>query len=330
MRIIRTIAKLIGVLGIVQAQAALADANGPRPRPPEKVAFYFAAHQDDWQLFMNPAAFKDVTAANTKTVFVHTTAGDAGLGVGSGGRKHPFYLARDNGAESAIRFMADGENEPAASVSGFRSFNGHEIYRVIYRNTVTYFLHLPDGSPSGQGYPDTGFELLQRLAEGKIPDIAAVDGSTIYYGWNDLVATVHAIVDFERGSAPRVQLNVAERDPRINPHDHSDHLMTAKAALDAVKKLGCANRAYYVDYASADLPENLHGHLRDLTSSVFAVTSAGVRALDHSSNWSWYDQAYVGRSYFRIEAGAGRCAQASPMVAASRPVADQLSASQRR
>ena len=59
---------------------------------PDKVSFYFAAHQDDWQLFMNPSAFEDVTNGAAKTVFIHMTAGDAGLGTGVGGRKHPFYL----------------------------------------------------------------------------------------------------------------------------------------------------------------------------------------------------------------------------------------------
>src|SRR5437763_1528124 len=74
-------------------------------RPYEKVSFYFAAHEDDWQLFMNPSAFRDVADAKTKAVFVHLTAGDAGLGTGTGGRKHPYYRARENGAETAIRFM---------------------------------------------------------------------------------------------------------------------------------------------------------------------------------------------------------------------------------
>src|SRR4051794_17735594 len=78
---------------------------------PDKVSFYFAAHEDDWQLFMNPSAFEDVTGG-VKTVFVHVTAGDAGLGTGVGGRKHPLYLARENGAESAIRFMADADDAP--------------------------------------------------------------------------------------------------------------------------------------------------------------------------------------------------------------------------
>ena len=61
----------------------------------DKVSFYFAAHEDDWQLFMNPSAFGDVIGAAGKTVFVHITAGDDGLGIGSGGRKQPYYLARE-------------------------------------------------------------------------------------------------------------------------------------------------------------------------------------------------------------------------------------------
>jgi len=36
---------------------------------PGKVSFYFAAHEDDWQLFMNPAAFEDVSGGASKTVF---------------------------------------------------------------------------------------------------------------------------------------------------------------------------------------------------------------------------------------------------------------------
>src|ERR1035437_6141670 len=75
--------------------------------PFKKVSFYFAAHEDDWQLFMNPPAFLVVEDRQTKTVFIHMTAGDAGLGIGSGGRKYPYFLARENGAENAIRFMAD-------------------------------------------------------------------------------------------------------------------------------------------------------------------------------------------------------------------------------
>src|SRR5512138_99975 len=90
----------ICLAGIVPAVAPAFAQDGKRP---DKVSFYFAAHQDDWQLFMNPSAFEDVAGGAAKTVFVHVTAGDAGLGTGTGGRQHPYYLARENGASSAMR-----------------------------------------------------------------------------------------------------------------------------------------------------------------------------------------------------------------------------------
>ena len=112
-------------------------------------------------------------------------------------------------------------------------------------------------SVAARAIKSTGFQSLKRLADGENDTLAAIDGSTVYRGWGDLVATLRKIMDFERGNAGTVQLNVAETDARINPGDHSDHLMTAKAALDAVKDLACVRRVYYVDYASSRLPENL-------------------------------------------------------------------------
>jgi hypothetical protein len=299
---------------ILQALPGFA-AEGGRP---DKVSFYFAAHEDDWQLFMNPSAFQDVINGAAKTVFIHMTAGDAGLGMGRGGRKHPFYLARENGAETAIRFMADADDIPANKAVSNKPFNGHPIYRVSYRNTVSYFLRVADGNPQGGGYEHTGFQSLKRLANGENSTLAAIDGSTVYHDWKDLVLTVRAIMDYERGRAALVQINVAETDPRINPNDHSDHLMTAKAALDAVTNLACVRRVYYVDYASSRLPENLDAQQRDMESSVFAVTLAGVLALDHRTSWHHYDKSFVGRNYFRVEEAAGRCDAATTEIAAAR------------
>jgi hypothetical protein len=267
---------------------------------------------------MNPSAFEDVVKGAAKTVFVHMTAGDAGLGMGRGGRKRPFYLARENGALNAIRFMADADDIPANGQAAHMSFNGHSIYRIGYRNTVSYFLRVPDGNPMGGGYAHTGFQSLKRLAGGENNTLAAIDGSTVYHGWSDLVATVRKILDFERGRAAAVQLNVAETDVRTNPNDHSDHLMTAKAALDAVKDLACVRRVYYVDYASSHLPENLNPRERDMESSVFAVTLAGVLAFDHRTAWHHYDESYVGRNYFRIEEAGGRCDGSTTEMAAAR------------
>ena len=303
---------------IAFAVATIVPALADDARRPDKVSFYFAAHEDDWQLFMNPSAFEDVAAEAAKTVFVHMTAGDAGLGTGRGGRKHPFYLARENGAISAIRFMADSDDIPTAGRMAHMPFKGHSIYRIAYRNTVSYFLRVPDGNPLGGGYAHTGFQSLKRLRDGENMILAAIDGSTVYHGWNDLVATLRQIIDFERGNAAAVQLNVAEIDARINPEDHSDHVTTALAALDAVEDLSCVRRVYYVDYASSHLPENLDARERDMESSVFAVTLAGVLAFDHRTAWHHYDESFVGRNYFRIEDGAGRCNGAATVAAAQR------------
>lgn len=304
----------LAITAILQAPSGFAGEGGR----PDKVSFYFAAHQDDWQLFMNPSAFEDVINGAAKTVFIHMTAGDAGLGMSRGGRKRPFYLARENGAETAIRFMADADDTPARKTVSNIRFNGHPIYRVNYRNTVSYFLRVPDGNPLGTGYSETGFQSLKRLAAGENDTLAAIDGSTVYRGWNDLATTLRKIMDFERGSAALVQLNVAETNPRINPGDHSDHVMTAKAALDAVKDLACVRRVYYVDYASSRLPENLTEQERDMESSVFAVTLAGVLAYDHGASWHHYDKSFVGRNYFRVEDAAARCQAATTEVATAR------------
>ena len=79
--------------------AAFAGGQAAAAEKADKVSFYFAAHEDDWQLFMNPSAFQDVLEGAAKTVFVHVTAGDAGLGTGDGGRKRTYCLARQNGDE---------------------------------------------------------------------------------------------------------------------------------------------------------------------------------------------------------------------------------------
>jgi hypothetical protein len=310
----RFVVKAWLVLAMLQTPSAFAS----DARSLDKVSFYFAAHEDDWQLFMNPSAFQDVINPKTKTVFIHTTAGDAGAGTGTNGRQRPYYLARENGAQAAIRFMADASTTYPLrrSVDRF-TLNGHPLYRVRYRNTVTYFLRAPDGHPSGSGYATTYHQSLQRLATGQASILSAIDGSTTYRGWRDLVTTVRRLLDYERGSAPTVQINVAELDETLNPGDHSDHRMTAKAALDAAEGLSCARRLHYVDYASSRLPVNLSPEERDMESSVVAVTAAGLLALDHSSIWRQYYQSYLGKNYFRVEEGNGRCEPGRPQLAHS-------------
>src|SRR6185503_17906295 len=165
------------------------------------VAFYFGAHPDDWQLFMNPNAYFDVQRPSNKVVFVYVTAGDAGLGLGNGERSQPYYLARENGAKLSVRFMADAAKAPGIPVDSVTSISGHPIKRWLYGNTVSYFIRLPDGSPQGTGYVATAEQSLKRLHERAIRTMTSIDDSTAYQGWSDLQTTMRKLIDRERGTA---------------------------------------------------------------------------------------------------------------------------------
>ena len=273
----------------------------------QRVAFYFSPHEDDWQLFMNPSAFRDVRDG-VKTVFVHVTAGDGGLGTGNGGRKHPYYLAREQGAESAIRFMADAGEYPEPTEPSVASvtINGHSIRRMHYRSTVAYFLRLPDGSPEGGGYAETGHQSLKRLADDEIATLTAIDGTATYQSWRALVATLRAMIEAEREAAVSVDLHLPEIDPALNPNDHPDHVMTGKLALAAAQGLGGMRLVHHLGYACGERPENLGGYERDMKCAVYAVTLAAMQSLDHSTNWSHYDQSFVARDYCRVDGARSR------------------------
>jgi hypothetical protein len=75
----------------------------------------------------------------------------------------------------------------------------------------------------------------------------------------------------------------------------SDHFMTAKAVLDAAEGLTGTRRLHYVGYASAKLPENLSPQDRDMKCAIYAVTLAGVLALDHPAAWQHYNHSSAGR-----------------------------------
>jgi LmbE family N-acetylglucosaminyl deacetylase len=171
---------------------------------------------------------------------------------------------------------------------------------VSYRNTVGYFLRLPDGSPEGVGYSETGYQSLKLLSESQIRKLTAIDETASYYDWGDLTETIRSIIEFERGDAV-IQLHIPDLDPVLNPNDHSDHYMTAKAALNAAEGLSAAARVHHVGYASAGLPENLGGQSRDMKCATYAVTLAGVLAMGHPVSWGHYDQLFIGRNYFRVD-----------------------------
>ena len=273
------------------------------------VAFYFGAHPDDWQLFMNPNAYYDVQQPSNKVVFVYVTAGDAGLGLGNGERSQPYYLARENGAKLSVKFMADAAKAPEIPVDSAAAVSGHPIKRWLYRNTVSYFMRLPDGSPQGTGYVATAEQSLKRFHEGAIRTMTSIDNSTTYQGWSDLRTTLRKLIDYERGPATNVWVNIPDTNIVKNVGDHADHQHMAQGVWEAIADLPWINKALYLDYVTAEMEENMSSAEREIEAGTFAALSMGVAALDHPSPWDRLHRSWLNRHYFRIEPGVGSTSQ---------------------
>jgi hypothetical protein len=84
--------------------------------------------------------------------------------------------------------------------------------------------------------------------------ISAVDGSTAYNSWTDLVATVTALIG--EGSVDRtVTIHTTDPSVVVNPHDHFDHRMAGLLVADSRRKNNW-NVAYYTGYALASRAAN--------------------------------------------------------------------------
>lgn len=175
--------------------------------------------------------------------------------------------------------------------------------RYIYRNTVSYSLRLPDGSTSGDGYASIGSQSLQRLHLGQIATLTAIDQSTVYYGWSDLSATVTSLIRTELGPCTRAWANFPDPDAVRNPGDHPDHYQTAALVLDAIVREPDFTKAYYMDYATAGMPNNLNQGDAQQEAATFAQMIAGLNAFGWSAPWDQTHRSCLGKTYLRVEPG---------------------------
>lgn len=285
-------------------------ANVPRETPPTPaLSVFVVAHPDDWQLFMNPAAFHAMNEPHEKAVFVHVSAGDAGKVLG--GEPTPYYLAREEGAMRAIRFMANAANATAALGADSKpeavDRMGHKVARHAYANAVSYFLRIHDGNiVNGNDFQPHPLA-LDRLRTGASAGTKAIDDSAHYAGWSDFVATLEAIVKSELATGAALNLHIAELDEKRNPGDHADHRAVAFAMEEVIDRLPCARVSRHQEYATRDRRLNVTGVDYMIDVGTWAATASGLSDLHAGSTWEPGHNAWVGRDYHRVQAPRGTC-----------------------
>lgn len=304
---------------VIMGLAALAGACatvpvGPPPPSPPTVSVFVVAHQDDWQLFMNPEAYHAMNEPQEKAVFIHVTAGDAGAGAGGPGPV-PYYLAREEGALRAVRFMANAadptQGRGVATEAGVVEHGGHSVQRYVYGNAVVYFLRLPDGNIVNGTVYTPHPESLTRLRSGEAATSGTIDQTARYEGWADLVGTLNAIVEAEKVAGSGLKLHIAELDETLNPRDHPDHRAVAFAMEDVAKLHPCAPVQRHIEYFTRTKPVNVSGTDYMIDVGTWAATASGLSDNHAKATWEPEHNAWIGRAYSRVQAPAAGCGAVS-------------------
>jgi len=261
---IQSFARFVGLLVLMSVQSPPVFAQSDR------VAFYVFAHADDWQIFTNP--FADVTTPPMKIVFVHTTAAGACGADGNNPQGHlvPLYIAFEEGAKAGARALADANQTDYASphtdnVLHHGSLNSHFVLRYTFRNTVSYFLRLPEAGNNqfccngSDGHIQAACLVTLQSANATFPTLTAVDGSTTYQRWQDLVLTLTSLVKTEAIHTRNSDLtfNIQDPDSNANEFDNPDHYATGAAMLEVTQAFPQAKVTLYCGYSLALNPSNV-------------------------------------------------------------------------
>jgi LmbE family N-acetylglucosaminyl deacetylase len=210
------------------------------------------AHQDDDLLFQNPDVLHDIQAGRcVRTVYV--TAGDAN-------DVATYWKGRETGAQAAYAQMAgvaDTWTTADAEVPG----HPIPLRTLADRPQVSLaFMRLPDGGTDGKGGSRNGFASLQKLDDGGLPTIRAVDGSS-QYTEADLIAALATLIDEFRPT----RINTLDFAGAYGDGDHSDHHAVAYLVREADNRYTSPHTVNgYQGYGIVSRPENVSGS--DLTA----------------------------------------------------------------
>ena len=209
------------------------------------------------------------------STFVYLTAGDDG-------RDSVYWATRERGALASARMAAGTDASPDEISCRAVLVRGHAIRKCLLGKTESYFLRLPDGKRNGAGFPRYSNHSMRRLRARKIAAMTAVDGSTTYNGWEDLVSTVGELIDAGEGA---VLVHTTDPSVRANPHDHFDHRM-AGVLVSQLRSQKSFNARYYVGYALATHAANRTNEQAREKTEVFLAYNDEMMRTD--KNWSAY------------------------------------------
>jgi hypothetical protein len=258
------------------------------------------AHQDDW-IFMDPDIQMWISGGECVTS-LQLTAGDAGNG-------SSYWISRNQGEEAAYGEMAylGGKVATATPAWSQTSFSAvvsgvtrtiSEYYITSYPEITILAMLLPDGSPSGTGYPSTGYTSLYKLAVGSISSISSLD--TVYPNtWteaqllNFMTATYEAVAparfnvqdltlpDNSAGQFVGTLSNQTGLFGNVPVNDHSDHMWGGEDAIYAVTQSPWYGSNDWIMQAYMDYPSTAAA-----SSGKYFGTDSGVQ------NWTSNQYAY--------------------------------------
>ncbi len=255
------------------------------------------AHIDDDLLFMNPDISASIRAGNEVTT-IYTTAGDAGQG-------EEYWRGREEGGKAAYAVMAgasDWVDETVTIQTSGGDFDIASSYLASNPGVRLYFMRLPDGARGGLEI--NNFESLDKLENGRIDTVSAVDGSATY----TRAQVVDVLAGLANVHAP-TQFRVQDHESFFADQEHADHQDTSILTDEAIAQHQGTQYAVtsYVHYGTSGLPSNLTGDDLQLSIDVFQAYGAydlSVIRADGSYANEYYE-AWPSRQYIADETYVG-------------------------
>ena len=277
---------VLGIISLVVVQGAAsqvgptAAADVVREQSNSGVDIVVVAHADDWQVFLGDAIVERIRSGR-RPVFIYLTAGDHG-------RDYQYWRQRETAALQSTRvaLAAQGPSADNAECDLVR-VGSHAIRRCAVGPSESFFLRLPDGNRNGHGFARNRFESLRKLRTNRLTVLHSVDSSTSYASWQDLTATVNALVRMVADSMNTHDIVLHTTDPsvRINPHDHYDHRMAGKLTESLLTMADWSGR-YYIGYALSTRAPNRTAVQQQEKLSVFSAYDREMMQID--PKWSAY------------------------------------------